>query len=96
MQANDGNFYGAAPYGGNDNGACSSGCGTIFKLSPTGVLSTLYVFCSQPNCTDGATPHTVLVQAGDGDLYGTTYYGGAYNYGIGFQDEYARYHDNPT
>lgn len=67
----DGNFYGTTYFGGNNNNA-----GTIFKITPQGVLTTLYTFCSQPNCTDGANPGTALMQSTDGNFYGTTFSGG--------------------
>lgn len=63
----DGNIYGTTMRGGN-----SGGFGTIFKISPQGVLTTLYEFCSQPNCADGAGSQAALVQATDGNFYGTT------------------------
>jgi len=40
-------------------------------------LTTLYSFCSQGGCTDGDRPLAGLVQATNGDLYGTAEYGGA-------------------
>jgi uncharacterized repeat protein (TIGR03803 family) len=71
VQATDGNLYGTTANGGivNDNG-------TIFKITLTGTLTTLYNFCLQPDCTDGSSPQAGLVQATDGNLYGTTTYGG--------------------
>ena len=39
---------------------------------PAGRLTTIYQFCSQPNCTDGFSPNAGLIQASDGNLYGTT------------------------
>lgn len=57
------------------------GCGTIFKITPAGTLSTLHGFCSQNGCadggcTDGGGPWA-LVQGTDGNFYGTTTgYGG--------------------
>ena len=51
--------------------------GTVFKITPSGTLTTLYSFCSQTACTDGAYPVAGLVQATNGDFYGTTYGGGA-------------------
>ncbi len=77
LQASDGNFYGTTQ-GGGIGGACtySYGCGTIFKITPTGGLTTLYNFCSQANCADGAYPYAGLVQGTDGNLYGTTDEGG--------------------
>ena len=74
VQATNGNFYGATTYGGAN--PCSHGCGTIFKMTPGGTLTNLYSFCSEPNCTDGEYPNG-LVQATDGNFYGTTRTGGA-------------------
>jgi uncharacterized repeat protein (TIGR03803 family) len=74
IQATDGNFYGVALEGGTNN------YGTVFKLSPSGALTTLYNFCSESTtktkCTDGATP-TELIQGSDTNLYGITRAGGA-------------------
>jgi uncharacterized repeat protein (TIGR03803 family) len=78
VQATDGNFYGTTEYGGSHS--CDSaygGCGTVFKITPSGTLTTLYSFCTQSGCTDGYTPSAVLFQATNGDLYGTIVYGGA-------------------
>src|SRR6202030_2545972 len=76
-QGIDGNFYGATTGGGNNS--CSSGvycCGTIFSMTPNGVLTTLYSFCSQANCADGYDPQAGLVQGTDGNFYGTAGVGG--------------------
>ncbi|MGB9235601.1 MAG: choice-of-anchor tandem repeat GloVer-containing protein, partial [Terriglobales bacterium] len=70
VQASDGNLYGTTVNGGANN-VCNSGCGTVFKITLAGAFTTLYSFCSQPNCTDGAGPFG-LVQGTDGDLYGAT------------------------
>jgi uncharacterized repeat protein (TIGR03803 family) len=79
IQATNGNFYGTTYYGGANNG------GTVFEITPTGRLTTRYSFCSQPNCTDGAEPVAGLIQATNGNLYGTTNGGGANNdYGTVF------------
>src|SRR5580658_3077155 len=83
IQATDGNFYGTTDAGGaNSNSACTayeySGCGAVFKVTPSGTLTTLYSFCSQENCTDGYIPIGPLVQGSDGNFYGTTVGGGAY------------------
>jgi uncharacterized repeat protein (TIGR03803 family) len=83
VQANDGNFYGTTYYGG---AYCSpSGCGTVFKVTDSGTLTTLYSFCTLNNCLDGSNPQARLIQATDGNLYGTTYYGGANNAGTVFK-----------
>src|SRR5262249_13802504 len=54
-----------------------SSCGTLFQLSASGKLTTLYDFCSQANCADGFGPTISLIQAADGKIYGTTEGGGA-------------------
>ena len=78
IQGTDGNFYGTTEEGGANFTACGgTGCGTVFKITPAGVLTTLYSFCSQANCTDGANPIAGLVQAANGNFYGTTRLGGS-------------------
>jgi uncharacterized repeat protein (TIGR03803 family) len=74
--ATDGNFYGTTQLGGSA-GCDGTGCGTFFKITPAGKLTTLYDFCSQSDCTDGAFPTAAPIQATDGNFYGTTtYYAG--------------------
>jgi len=68
----DGNFYGNTYAGGNSNNA-----GTMFVITPAGALTTLYTFCSNTNCTDGANPNVPMVQDAFGNLYGTTKSNGA-------------------
>ncbi len=77
IQATDGNFYGTTYGGGNVGTGVNNGQGTIFKITPEGVLTTLYTFCSTAQCADGANPAGALVQGTDGDFYGTTYDGGS-------------------
>jgi uncharacterized repeat protein (TIGR03803 family) len=84
VQAIDGNFYGTTSGGGSNNN-CTGGCGTVFKITPEGTLTTLYSFCPQNGCADGAGPAAGLVQGADGDLYGTTEEGGANDYGTVFK-----------
>jgi uncharacterized repeat protein (TIGR03803 family) len=58
------------------------GSGTVYKINPaTNSLTTLYVFCRQPYCTDGESPFGALVEGTDGNFYGTTWGGGAANAG---------------
>ncbi|MGC1374150.1 MAG: choice-of-anchor tandem repeat GloVer-containing protein [Candidatus Sulfotelmatobacter sp.] len=71
VQAANGDFYGTTYEGGAAND------GTVFRITPAGTLTTLYSFCSQANCTDGYNPSGGLVQATNGNLYGTTDFGGA-------------------
>jgi uncharacterized repeat protein (TIGR03803 family) len=74
-QGTDGNFYGTTKTGGTNNCSGGLGCGTVFKITSSGTLTTIYTFCSQTGCTDGYFPYAGLV-LGDGNFYGTTYTGG--------------------
>jgi uncharacterized repeat protein (TIGR03803 family) len=99
LQGPDGNFYGVTAGGGSSGtGDCQlivgvSGCGTIFKLTPSGTLTLLHSFCGSGGCgsraTDGALPRGRLAMGPDGNLYGTTsqgsLYDGGYNSGIIFR-----------
>ncbi|HEY6272468.1 MAG TPA: choice-of-anchor tandem repeat GloVer-containing protein [Terriglobales bacterium] len=79
----DGNFYGTTFAGGANANACNGfGCGTVFKITPAGTLTTLYSFCPQAPCPDGASP-SGLVQGSDGNFYGTTFLGGTCYDGCG-------------
>jgi uncharacterized repeat protein (TIGR03803 family) len=66
-------------YGGNNG--CNNGGGTVFKVTPSGTLTTLHSF----NYTDGGGPFGGLVQALNGFFYGTTEYGGVYDDGTVFR-----------
>jgi uncharacterized repeat protein (TIGR03803 family) len=66
----DGNFYGTTSGGG------ANGMGTVFRVTPEGVLSTLINF----NSTNGASPSAALALGPDGNFYGTTFYGGTNSY----------------
>jgi uncharacterized repeat protein (TIGR03803 family) len=68
MLGDDGNLYGTTFEGGAHD------LGTVFKITPSGMLTTLYSFCALSDCADGAYPNA-LVQGADGVLYGTTDYG---------------------
>ena len=83
IQATDGNFYGTTSAGGADIIDCSEGCGTVFKMAPSGMLVTLHSF----EFTDGTLPWSGLVQGTDGNFYGTTQgaQGGAINEGTIFE-----------
>ncbi|HVI08065.1 MAG TPA: choice-of-anchor tandem repeat GloVer-containing protein [Candidatus Binatia bacterium] len=69
--ANDGNFYGVTEFGG-DSTNCQNGCGTIFKMTPSGTVSILYNF----DLTTGYEPNATLTQHTNGLLYVDTTIGG--------------------
>ena len=79
VQATNGNLYGTTYTGGANAG------GTVFKITPDGTLTTLYSFCSQSGCADGSGPYAPLVQATNGNLYGTTGNGGSNGDGTVFK-----------
>jgi uncharacterized repeat protein (TIGR03803 family) len=82
IQSADGNFYGTTFTGGTGNKAA----GTVFEITPAGVLSTLFTFVADHNGNfpNGALPNS-LVEGNDGFLYGTTNSGGANNIGVAFK-----------
>jgi uncharacterized repeat protein (TIGR03803 family) len=66
----DGNFYGTTSDGG------INAEGTAYKITPAGVLTPLYQFCIQLDCSDGMVPAAPLLEGSDGNFYGTTIQGG--------------------
>lgn len=74
VQATNGYLYGTTAEGGANTG------GTIFRVSESGELTTIYSF----NLTDGSWP-SALIQASDGNLYGTTQAGGIADVGTIFK-----------
>ena len=82
-----GNLYGTTEHGGT--GACDSGensCGTVFELSPAaGGWTETILHSFGNNSTDGYYPSAGLVSDAQGNLYGTTTDGGAYNFGTVFE-----------
>jgi len=74
VQGTNGDFYGTTYMGGTNSSSCHLGCGTVFRITPGGTLTTLHSF----DFTDGDGPHG-LIQGTDGRFYGTTVYGGANN-----------------
>src|SRR6266850_2120312 len=71
VQGPDGNFYGTTARGG------PAGIGTVFRVTPAGVLTTLV--------SDQANPAAGLVVGNDGLLYGMTGAGGAFGFGTVFK-----------
>jgi uncharacterized repeat protein (TIGR03803 family) len=78
-----GNFYGTT-WAGGEFGSLYGG-GTIFKLAADGTFTTLYNFCAQSGCADGASPNQYLIFDGHGNLYGTTWAGGTDDVGTVFE-----------
>jgi uncharacterized repeat protein (TIGR03803 family) len=79
VQASDGNFYGSTLFGG------ANSYGTVVRITPAGNEDLLYSFGSVAS-GDGQVPHGgTLIQASDGNLYGTTTDGGANRNGTVFQ-----------
>jgi uncharacterized repeat protein (TIGR03803 family) len=83
-----GNLYGTTLNGGAYTSACEgSGCGTVFELSPgtngTWTETVLHSFADVGK--GGSNPEASLIFDARGNLYGTTYAGGAYGYGTAFR-----------
>jgi uncharacterized repeat protein (TIGR03803 family) len=80
----DGNFYGTTTAGGS--GGEDEGEGTVFKMTPAGTVTILHSFVGSDGAgTDGSYPKGALVEASDGNLYGTCYSGGANGTGTAFR-----------
>jgi uncharacterized repeat protein (TIGR03803 family) len=78
IQAPDGNFYGTTNAGG------IAGNGTVFKMTPQGVITILHVFQDDSVINDGSSPNG-LVRGTDGNFYGTTFFGGGNGLGAVFE-----------
>jgi uncharacterized repeat protein (TIGR03803 family) len=78
IEGSDGNIYGTTHAGGNNS--CTDGCGTVFKITLSGNLTTLHSF----DATDGDYPYGGVVEGPAGTFYGTTGGGGADNVGTVF------------
>jgi uncharacterized repeat protein (TIGR03803 family) len=76
VQGKDGNFYGTTA-----NGGTTPADGVIFKITPAGTLTVLYNF----DGAHGVSPIAPLIQASDGNFYGTTFGGGTSNVGTIFR-----------
>jgi uncharacterized repeat protein (TIGR03803 family) len=76
-----GSLYGTTMGGGANGNGGGLSPGTVFKLDSTGHETVLYNFCSVVVqglfCADGVFPEAGLIQDAAGNLYGTTYQGGA-------------------
>lgn len=78
IQASDGNLYGS-----NNLGGAHNNDGTVFQITPQGVTTLVYAFGANSN--DGSDTQANLIQASDGNFYGTTRGGGTYGYGTIFR-----------
>jgi uncharacterized repeat protein (TIGR03803 family) len=79
VQGNDDQLYGTTYSGGAPQPlSCqpNGGCGTVFKSSTKGVLTSLHTF----NYVDGSTPYVPVVQSANGNFYGTTFEGAYINF----------------
>ena len=84
LLASDGSFYGTTTLGGSTYvDSNNMGDGTVFRITPAGVLTTLHSFTGYPG--DGQAPKGTLIQGSDGNFYGTTSGGGTYGGGVLFQ-----------
>lgn len=78
-----GNLFGTTVYGGKSNqDECPFRCGVVFKVDKTRKETVLHKFTGDP---DGYFPEALLVQDSAGNLYGTTYLGGAHGLGTVFK-----------
>ena len=78
----DGNFYGTTTWGGRGISSTFPGYGTVFKMTPDGTLTNIYLFTG---FSDGGFIYAGLVQGGDGNLYGAAFGGGSQGYGTLFK-----------
>jgi uncharacterized repeat protein (TIGR03803 family) len=91
IQASDGSFYGVTAAGGTgaaqgagfNSATCGDGCGTLYRITTTGLETVLHSFGTSPN--DGVTPIGALLQASDGNVYGVTQSGGVEQLGVVFK-----------
>ena len=83
VQGTDGTFYGTAGF---STAAASNGI--VFKITPAGKFTILHNFAGYPN--DGSQPYGQIIQAADGNFYGTTVRGVKNNLGHGLQNDAQR------
>jgi uncharacterized repeat protein (TIGR03803 family) len=86
IEGSDGSFYGTTQYGG------TSGCGTVYKITPSGSFTLLYSFAFTTGgafggtfTSDGGFPSGGLVEGSDGNFYGMAGFGGADGWGTVYQ-----------
>ena len=69
IQGTDGNLYGTGYWSG------AFGFGDVFRMTPSGHLTTIYSFPCEGTCAEGRNPY-LMVLGSDGNFYGVTVYGG--------------------
>jgi uncharacterized repeat protein (TIGR03803 family) len=83
----DGNLYGTTPIGGAEiTGCAGSGCGVVFRLTPSNAETVIHSFTDNGN--DGCTPYTALITDGYGALFGSTPFCGTSGNGTIFKFSY--------
>lgn len=85
VETSDGSFYGVTTEGGSRAIVKTTGGGTIFKMTPTHIVTTVHQFDDGTLTDDGYSGCAGLTLASDGNLYGTTQYGGASDLGAFFR-----------
>lgn len=83
VEGNDGMFYGTTGSGGANGPNGSQNGGTIYRMTPDGVVTVIHNFLECAG--DGDNPYSSLIRGVDGTFYGTTRAGGAYNHGTIFR-----------
>ena len=83
IQGSDGNFYGTTQYGGGSSNCANGGCGTVYKVTSAGTLTSLHQFGNTPQ--DGQTLYGGIIQGYVGDYFGATYAGGTNGLGTVFR-----------
>ena len=78
LKHSDGFFYGTSRSGG------AYGYGTIYRVSSAGEVTVMVHFSGASGAARGRRPQAELVDDGTGVLWGTTFLGGAGNFGDGF------------
>lgn len=81
VHGSDGYLYGTAGNGG------PTGCGTVFKITPSGKFTSIYSFVFGGN--DGCVPSSSVIRDASGNLYGTTDFGGPANAGTVFKIDHS-------
>jgi uncharacterized repeat protein (TIGR03803 family) len=77
IEGSDGNFYGSTQRGGSTADCVAqddsqySGCGTLFKITPSGTFTNLYIFCQDSTCPAEGGANGPLLEGSDGNFYGT-------------------------